>query len=75
MDLKIIGKPGLQTSEGTKKKDSEASSTWILVATEEARWSNTKENLSKSSAEVGMTRKGKCESFKTDMVDGFVYRI
>lgn len=75
MDLKIIGKPGLHTSEGTKNKDSVASGTWILVATEEDHWSNTKESLSKSSVEVGMRREGKCESFKTDMVDGFVYRV
>lgn len=74
MGLKIIGKPGLHTSEGTKR-DSEASSTWILVTTEEAHWSNTKESLSKSFTGVGMMRKGKCGLFKTVMVDGFVYRI
>lgn len=40
MDVRILGKPGIHTSEGTScifHRDSEASSTWILGAFEEDR--------------------------------------
>lgn len=52
MDVRILGKPGIHTSEGTScifHRDSEASSTWILGAFEEDHWSNTRKSFKKFS--------------------------
>lgn len=74
MDLRITGKSVPHTFEGAISifhKDSEAMSTWIFRASEEDHWSN----IGKYFKKFNTGWDDKHESCKTDMVDGFVYRI